>query len=268
RTDPFLASPMAVIARRIGAVIRERHGLPEGFIVSSKLDRDNETGVFDAAQARRSLEQSLKALGVDRIPLLHLHDPEHARSVDEIAGVGGALPELMKMKEEGLTDAIGLAAGRTDIMMPLMRNWDFDAIITHNRFTVVNRHAEEMIDLAVARRMAVLNAAPYSGGVLAKGAGAYGRYVYQEATEEMLAPVKAVEAVCTKHNVPMGAVALQFSMRDARITSTICGVSKPERVQETLVWAETPIPEVVWAELSGLAYSGEDPEATRRYTLG
>src|SRR4249920_196184 len=65
---------------RIGDVIRERGGLPPGFVVSTKLDRDIETRRFDGAQARRSLEQSLKALGLDRIHLLHLHDPEHARS--------------------------------------------------------------------------------------------------------------------------------------------------------------------------------------------
>ena len=43
---------------RIGAVIRERGGPPEGFIISTKLDRDPETNRFDASQARRSLEES------------------------------------------------------------------------------------------------------------------------------------------------------------------------------------------------------------------
>src|ERR1700689_1847789 len=68
---------------RIGAVIRENGGLPEGFVVSTKLDRDPETNVFDAARARRSLELSLKALGLERIDLLHLHDPEHSRFLAE-----------------------------------------------------------------------------------------------------------------------------------------------------------------------------------------
>ena len=92
---------------RIGAVIRERGGLPEGFVVSTKLDRDFETNAFDAARARRSLEQSLKALGLDRVDLLHLHDPEHARSFDEATGRDGALGELFRMKEEGLAKAVG-----------------------------------------------------------------------------------------------------------------------------------------------------------------
>jgi D-threo-aldose 1-dehydrogenase len=63
---------------RIGEVIRERGGTPKGFVISSKLDRDMDTLKFDGARARRSLEESLKTLNVDRIQILHLHDPEYA----------------------------------------------------------------------------------------------------------------------------------------------------------------------------------------------
>ena len=223
-----------------------------------------ETGRFDAGQARRSVEESLAALGRDRVEILHLHDPEHAHDLREI---DGALAELMRMREEGLAAAVGLAAGRVDVMMPLLRAWDFDALITHNRWTLVNRNAGPMLDLAPERGIAVMNAAPYAGGALAKGA-AHGRYVYQEATEAMLAPVRAVEAVCAEHGVPPGAVSLQFSMREPRIVSTICGVTKPERVAETLAWADWPVPQAVWDALEGLAASADDPEATRDYRPG
>ncbi|HLJ70934.1 MAG TPA: aldo/keto reductase, partial [Roseiarcus sp.] len=172
---------------RIGAVIRER-GLPAGFVVSTKLDRDPETNIFDAAQARRSLEQSLKALGLERIDLLHLHDPEHARSFAEATSRDGALGELFRLKEQGLAKAVGLAAGPVTMMIPLLRDWDFDALITHNRFTLVNRSAEDMLNFAASKGIAVLNAAPYAGGVLAKGSQSYRRYVYQEASDAMLDP--------------------------------------------------------------------------------
>jgi len=253
---------------RIGAFIRERGGLPEGFVLSTKLDRDMQSGRFDASRARRSLEESLEALGLDRIHLLHLHDPEHAASLQEVTGPNGAVAELFRMKEEGLAEAVGLAAGKVDVMMPILRDWDFDALITHNRFTLTNRHAEAMIDFARARGIAVLNAAPYSGGVLAKGSGSYPRYVYQEASAGMLDPVRRIEAICARHKVPPGAAALQSSMRDERITSTICGVSKPERVRQTLEWAAWPIPDQVWDELTALPFSTEDPEATRDYRPG
>ena len=252
---------------RIGAVVRELGGWPEGRILSTKLDRDMETGRFDAAQARRSFEASLEALGRERVEILHLHDPEHAAELGEIAGPGGALAELFRIKEEGLADAVGLAAGRIDVMMPLLRDRDFDVLITHNRHTLINRNAQPMLELAEERGIAVMNAAPYGSGALAKGA-AFGRYVYQEASEEMLAPVRRVEEVCARHGVPPGAAALQFSLRDERIAATICGVTRPERVQETLEWAAWPIGEKVWAELLALPFSTEDPEATRVYNPG
>ena len=176
--------------------------------------------------------------------------------------------ELFRIKEEGLAKAVGLAAGPASMMMPLLRNWDFDALITHNRFTLANRSANAMLDLAASKGIAVLNAAPYASGVLAKGSTVYPRYAYQEASEEMLDPIRKIEAICTLHGVPPGAAALQFSMRDPRIASTICGVTKPERVKQTVNWARFPIPEEAWAELMALSYATEDPEATRDYKLG
>jgi D-threo-aldose 1-dehydrogenase len=170
----------------IGDVIRERGGLPKGFVISTKLDRDLQTNRFDAAQARRSIEQSLRALGLDRVHLLHLHDPEHAASLVEVTRPGGALSELFRIKEEGIAEAVGLAAGVVDMTMPILRDWDFDALITHNRFTVVNRNATEMIEFATSKGIAVINAAPYAGGVLAKGSESFPRYVYQEASAQML----------------------------------------------------------------------------------
>jgi D-threo-aldose 1-dehydrogenase len=254
--------------QRIGDVIKERGGLPKGFVVSTKLDRDMDTLKFDASRARRSLEESLRALNLDRVQILHLHDPEYASSLTDVTGPKGAIAELFRMKEEGLAEAVGLAAGRIDVMFPILKAWDFDCLITHNRFTLVNRNAAEMMDYAKARNIAVLNAAPYSGGVLAKGTATHQRYVYQEATPQMLAPVARVEQVCARHNIPTGAAALQFSMRDPRVASTVIGISKPERITQTIDWAKYPIPKAAWDELMALPADKGDPEATRVYSPG
>lgn len=253
---------------RIGEVIREFGGPPPGFVISTKLDRDMSTNRFDAARARKSLEESLTALNVDRIQLLHLHDPEHAISLSDVTGPKGALAELFHMKDEGLAQAVGLAAGKVDVMLPILKDWDFDALITHNRFTLVNRNAEAMLNYAQSRGIAVLNAAPYASGVLAKGTSTYRRYVYQEASAAMLKPVERIERLCAKYSVPPGAAALQFSLRDLRITSTICGISSPERIAETLAWAAYNIPDALWTELMGLPFDANDPEATRDYRPG
>ncbi len=254
--------------QRIGLAIRELGGLPQGAVISTKLDRDMNTGVFNAAQARRSIEESLTALGVDSVDILHLHDPEHAESLAPVTCSGGAIDELFKMREEGICKVVGLAAGNVEVMVPILKSYDFDILITHNRFTLVNTNAEEMIALAAAKNMAVMNAAPYCGGALAKGTESFKRYVYQPANAETLAPLKQVEQICQQYQVPPGAAALQFSMRDNRITSTICGISKPERIEQTLAWADFDIPETAWTALQSLQRSSADPEATREYSPG
>lgn len=253
---------------RIGAAIRERGGLPQGFVLSTKLDREMETGRFDAARARQSVEESLKVLSLDRLPVLHLHDPEHSRDLDEITRSGGAIDELFKMKEEGLCDAVGLAMGRIDMMLPLLRNWPFDTLISHNRWTLLNRQADEMFDYAHKAGIAIFNAAPFAGGVLAKGSVAMPKVTYQDADEASLAPVRAIETACATHDVAPGAMALQFSVQDPRITSTIVGVSKPERVGETLNWANATIPTAAWNAVKDLPFSSDDPESNREYKPG
>ena len=166
---------------RIGAVIRERGGLPNNFIISSKLDRNMENNLFDGDRAKASLDESLKALGVASIPLLHLHDPEYASSLSDVTKKGGALDVLFDMKEQGLAQAVGLAAGRIDVMMPLLHEYPFDAIISHNRFTLFNRNATAMFKFAKSRGIAVINAAPYASGILAKGASLQPLFAYQPA---------------------------------------------------------------------------------------
>ena len=250
---------------RIGKVISKMGGLPQGAIISTKLDRDLGSNQLDAEQARRSLEESLEALGLDHVDILHLHDPEHVDSLHSITRPGGAIDELFKMREEGLCKVVGLAAGNVDVMMPILRERDFDVLLTHNRHTLVCNNAEPMITYANENNIAVMNASPYCGGVLARGTAHYKRYVYQEATGEMLAPIQAIEKICQQYDVPPGAVALQFSLNDPRIHSTVCGVDKPEFVEQTLAWASVEIPEQVRKELSVLPRSDADPEATREY---
>lgn len=254
--------------KRIGSVIKDRGGLPDDFVLATKLDRDNRTNVFDADRAWASLDESLNALHLEKIPLLHLHDPEYASDLNDVTKSGGALDALFKMKEEGLTQAVGLAMGRLDIMYPILKDWPFDALISHNRFTLLNRSASDMFDYAYENNIAILNAAPFAGGVLAKGSEVMPRITYQPADAEMLAPVKKIEELCSRHATPVGPAALQFSMNDQRVISTIVGVSKKERVEQTLDWANKTIPLALQEDLSKLPFAKDDPEAGRDYKLG
>ena len=169
---------------------------------------------------------------------------------------------------KGLAQAVGLAMGRLDVMFPILRAYPFDALISHNRYTLVNRSAGPMFDHARAAGIAILNAAPFAGGVLAKGSAVMPRITYQPVDDAGLAGIRRIEAICAEHGVAPGAAALQFSMRDPRVTSTIVGVSRPERVRQVLDWAAAPIPPAVRAALEALPYELTDPEAGRDYRPG
>ena len=196
---------------RIGQAIKARGGLPDGFVLATKLDRDMQTGRFDADRVARSIEESLTRLGLNCVPLLHLHDPEHAHDLDEVTRDGGAIDALFKLKEQGLVTAVGLAMGALDIMFPILKAYPFDSLISHNRFTLLNRSAGPMFDHAQMQDIAVFNAAPHAGGVLAKGSHNLPKITYQPANAKQLQPVRALEDVCARHNIPLGAAALQYS---------------------------------------------------------
>jgi D-threo-aldose 1-dehydrogenase len=248
--------------RRIGLVLHELGGLPAGYVLATKADRDLTTGDFSGDQIKRSVERSLKLLGLDRVQIMFLHDPEHAR-FEEIMAPGGATDVLLKLKEQGVIGHVGVAGGPVELMMRYVDTGAFEAVITHNRYTLLNRSAGPLLDKAAKLGIAVLNAAPYGSGILAKGSDAYPRYAYQAADAVILDRVRKLEALCKAADVPLAAAALQFSTCDQRITSTIVGLSKAERLAETVELAHTPIPTDLWPQLDAVGFSLEDPEANR-----
>jgi D-threo-aldose 1-dehydrogenase len=248
--------------RRIGLVLRERGGLPAGGVLATKADRDPRTGDFSGAQIQRSVENSLRLLGLDRLQLVYLHDPEHS-TFTQIMAKGGATEVLLRLKAQGVIGHVGMAGGPIDLMMRYIETSAFEAVISHNRYTLLNRAAAPLFDLASQRGVAVLNAAPFGSGILVKGPDAYPRYAYQEASAELVERVRRMDAICRAHGVPLAAAALQFSLRDPRITSTIVGISRPERLAQMAELARQPIPDALWPLLDGVGYDTNDPEAER-----
>jgi D-threo-aldose 1-dehydrogenase len=251
--------------RRIGIVLKELGGVPEGYVVATKADRDLKTGDFSGDQMRRSVERSLRLLGLVRLPLVYLHDPEHA-PFEEITKKGGAIDVLCALRDEGVIEHIGLAGGPTDLMMRYVEAAGsdvFEAIISHNRFTLINRNGEPFFDLATRMGLGVANAAPYGSGILAKGPDAYARYAYQDAPATVVEQVRAIESICKRHGVPLAAAALQFSMRDPRVHTTIVGMTRPERVAQTVALAQVEIPDALWPEVEAVGFDTDDPEKYR-----
>ena len=250
--------------RRIGAVLKEMGGIPDGYVVATKADRDLETNEFSGSQTRKSVEQSLALLGVDRLQLVYLHDPEYC-DWDDLTGRGGAIETLQAFKDDGVIEHLGLAGGPIDVMMRCLKEADFEAIISHNRYTLINRAADPLFDYAHSRGIAVVNASPYGSGILAKGVDEYPRYAYQDASDEIVGMVRRIEGICAAYGVPLAAASLQFSLRDSRISSTIVGATRPERIQQNIDLAQVDVPDEMWVELDAVSDWTEDPEAHRDY---
>jgi D-threo-aldose 1-dehydrogenase len=248
--------------RRIGIVLREIGGLPSGYVLATKADRDSQTGDFSGEQIKRSVEGSMRRLGLDRIQCMYIHDPEHT-TFENVMGPGGALEVLQRFQSEGVIAHIGISGGPVDMLIRYVETGAFTAVETHNRYTLINRSAEPLLDVAARRGVAVVNAAPYGSGILAKGPDAYARYAYQDAPSAIIERVRQIAALCQEHGVPLAAAALQFSLRDPRVTSTVVGVTRPERIAQTIDLARHPIPATLWAQLDAVGFDVDDPEANR-----
>lgn len=269
----FLASPLNYIdtaalygdgesERRVGIVLRELGGLPDGAILQTKAGRDPRDNDYRPDTVKGRFERSLKLLGVDKVHTCFIHDAEWT-TFEEVMAPGGVMEILQDYKSQGVIGFLGVAAGPVDLSLRYVETGMLDLLITHNRYTLLNRSAYAVQKEAKLSGMGVLNAAPYGSGMLAKGPDAYARYAYQAAPPEMIETTRAIQDVCARYGVPMAAAALQFSMLDPNVDVTIVGMSKPERVQQTIELAEIEIPAEVWAELAELPTWDNDPEIGR-----
>lgn len=250
--------------RRIGLALRERGGLPDDFVLATKVDPKHGSTDLSGARARASVQESLERLGLNRLQLVYIHDPE-LHDFAEASGPGGVVEAMVEMQEEGLIDSIGVAGGPIDLMQRYVDLDVFQVVISHNRFTLVDQSAWTLVDKVAAKGMGFVNGAPYGGGMLVKGPDAHPNYCYSPASKETCDRVRAMERACKDYGVPLAAAALQFSLREPRISSTIVGMSTPERLNQTLTLADVEIDEELWTILEGLAAAGRQgiPEMAR-----
>jgi D-threo-aldose 1-dehydrogenase len=240
--------------RRIGAALRHRGGLPSSVVLATKVDPDPSTGDFSGRRVRASFEESLERLGLTRIQLLHLHDPERI-SFASATAPGGPVEALAALKREGLVDHLGVAGGPVALMQRYLDTGVFEVVLTHNRYTLLDRSAEALFRTAYERGIGVLNAAPYGGGMLAKGPERQHKYAYGERDDAIAKAAVAMQAAAERAGVPLAAAALQHSLRAPFVHSTVVGMSSPARVAETLSLAQVPIPPALWDELESLVPS-------------
>lgn len=251
------AAGYAESERRLGIALHERGGLPDGFVLMTKVTCRIADGASARDETRRSVERSLRLLGLQRLQMVFLHNPDFS-TFEKVMAPDGPFEAVRACRDEGLVEHIGVAGGELDIMMRCVETGAFEAVLCHNRFTLLNRAAGPLWDLARARGMATLNGAVYGGGILSKGPGTDARYAYTPAAPEVLAKAFRLQAICDRYQVPLAAAALQISLREPRIDTTIVGISRPERVAETIALAHHPVPAALWAELAAVEPSVED----------
>jgi D-threo-aldose 1-dehydrogenase len=165
----------------------------------------------------------------------------------------GPVEALLGLQREGVIAHVGVAGGPIDLLRRFVATGAFQVVLTHNRYTLVDRSAGPLIEDAGRAGVGVLNAAVYGGGILAKGPNAVSTYAYRAAGPELADRIARMERLCRDGGVSLQAAALQFSLRDRRISSTVVGLSRPERIAESVALAAIPIPETLWEELEVLA---------------
>lgn len=237
--------------RRIGTAIDRFGGLPDGYVIATKADPARGDTDFSGARVHASFRESTERLGGVRFGVYYLHDPERF-DFDSMVGPGGAVEAMAELKRDGLVDSIGVAGGDLDDLRRYVDTGVFDVVLNHNRYTLLDQSAVPLIDQAISAGMSFVNAAPYASGILAKPATARAPYQYRQPDSAIVETTERLRRACADLGVSLAAVALQFSTRDPRISSTVVGVSQPQRVDELVANHAVFIPAEVWETIHSI----------------
>lgn len=203
----------------------------------------------------RSIEESLARLGIDRIDLLYIHDPdEHWETA-----VGEAYPALAELRAQRVVSAIGVGMNQAEMLTRFVSETDIDVVLCAGRYTLLDQHAlTELLPACTKRGVGVVIGGVYNSGILADpSAGTH--YDYAPAPDSLVARARRLERVCARHGVPLKAAAIQFPAGHPAVCSVLTGVRTAAEVRENVAMFSLPIPAALWQEL---AESGEIAEGT------
>ncbi|MFM9694927.1 aldo/keto reductase [Streptomyces europaeiscabiei] len=200
---------------------------------------------FSADGVLRSLEASLDRLGLDRVDVVLLHDPDdHAeQALDE------AYPALERLRGEGVVGAIGVGMNQSALPARFLRETDIDVVLLAGRYTLLEQDAlTELLPEAAARGRSVLVGGVFNSGLLTDPKpGA--TYDYAPAPEPVLERALRLKAVTERHGVPLRAAALRFPLGHPAVVSVLTGARSPDEVRDTVEQSRHPVPAALWDEL-------------------
>jgi D-threo-aldose 1-dehydrogenase len=253
--------------RRLGAALRDRPR--DEYVVSTKVGRllvpnpaptghdeelfdvpDTYRRVWDlsAGGVRRSLADSLERLGLDRVDLVLIHDPEgHADEALETA-----YPALERLRADGVVRAIGVGSMDVGVLTRFAAGTDVDVVMSAGRYTLLDQPAlDTLLPLCSRRGITVLNAAVFNGGLLAEDRPHRSlRYNYQNSPAAVLERASAMAALCERHGTTLPAAALHFAAGHPAISAVVAGAQGPEQASRNAALAlGPPPPAALWADL-------------------
>ncbi|MFE7601663.1 aldo/keto reductase [Streptomyces sp. NPDC057494] len=236
-----------VVSTKVGRVLEPTPGAPgddlaNGFAVPATHRRRWD---FSARGVRRSIEGSLERLGLDRIDVVYLHDP------DDHAGpaLDQAYPELDRMRDEGTVGAIGVGMNQAHLLARFVRETDIDAVLLAGRYTLLDQGGlTELLPLATDRGVGVVIGGVFNSGLLADPRpGA--TYDYTAAPPDLLSRALDLKAVCERHGVPLRSAALRFPLGHPAVASVLVGTRSAAEARDAAAMLAHAVPDALWAEL-------------------
>jgi D-threo-aldose 1-dehydrogenase len=216
--------------------------LADGFAVPATHRR---VWDFSADGIRRSIEESLDRLGLDRIDIVYLHDPDdHAEQAFH-----EAYPALERLRAEGTVGAIGAGMNQTAMLTRFLRDTDVDVVLCAGRHTLLDHGAlDELLPEAAARGRSVVVGGVFNSGLLADPRpGA--TFDYAPAPAPLLDRALRIKAVAERHGVPLRAAALRHPLRHPAVASVLVGVRSAYEIEDAAGMLRRPVPDELWAEL-------------------
>jgi D-threo-aldose 1-dehydrogenase len=194
----------------------------------------------------RSLEASLDRLGLDRVDIAYLHDPDDHE--DEV--YSAAFPALAALRDEGVLGAIGAGMNQTAMLTRFVERLDLDVVLCAGRYTLLDRSAErDLLPACLRRGVSVVIGGVYNSGLLADPRpGA--TYNYAVAADRLLARALELRDRCAAHGVPLRSAALRFPLRHPAVASVLVGCRTPEEVDDNAEMFARDIPDSLWADLA------------------
>lgn len=193
----------------------------------------------------RSVEESLERLGLGRIDVLYVHDPDDYFE----PALRQAIPALQRLKSEGLVQAIGVGMNQAAMLVHFAREAAVDCFLVAGRYTLLDQRAlPELLPLCEQRGIGVVIGGVYNSGVLADPRPG-SRYDYTPAPAAVIARVARLSEVCRQYGVPLKAAALQFPLAHPAVVSVLAGARSAAHLDKSAMLLAMKIPGELWAAL-------------------